>query len=416
MKHIKAYRRNSSAGTGNGTGGNGSFAPNCYVAGYEPLWSYVSGLSILVTPKQLPYIRFHLNGVLVDSSGGSTTLSAADGTNDRFDAIVINSSGTVTNITGTAAANPALPDVDPTTYKLVTYIRVTANATDLVDDDLNSFCPYKEDAGTAGGEWDFTTTQGGFVTLDDTNNPNNGTKAIRVAPSFSAGELATGVGSTAISRNDYDRLRFYTTTAGTSSTNAQRYLTISLKNGNSNVASITISNGNYGWDPNSSSYHAVVIPLDDFTWFGNKTEFDTIVFTASTWEHVAGQNIDIDDICFQGNLISADPDCCTPKVQTLYEETNTDWDASLGESAILTLTGDSTLQVPTNIQPGMTLVLKVIQDGTGGHTLSFATGYFISGSQTYPSANAANQVDIITFWIDDSLNIYLVATEAFAAV
>ena len=44
-------------------------------------------------------------------------------------------------------------------------------------------------------------------------------------------------------------------------------------------------------------------------------------------------------------------------------------------NAQVTLAGSRTLGLPTNGQPGTWRSIDVIQDGTGGHVLSFATGY-----------------------------------------
>ena len=50
-----------------------------------------------------------------------------------------------------------------------------------------------------------------------------------------------------------------------------------------------------------------------------------------------------------------------------------DWSAFY--NAQVTITDDRTLGLPTNGQPGTWRSIDVIQDGTGGHVLSFASGY-----------------------------------------
>lgn len=57
-----------------------------------------------------------------------------------------------------------------------------------------------------------------------------------------------------------------------------------------------------------------------------------------------------------------------------------DWDLSTQQAAKLTLTGDAVLNNPTNKQPGLNCQLLVIQDGSGGHTLTLGTDYELLSS------------------------------------
>jgi len=71
----------------------------------------------------------------VDYAGGTTTLSAADPTNPRFDLIVVGTPGPLSHVTGTAAASPVFPT--PTGLVLAAiYVAagVTAiHSTDVID-------------------------------------------------------------------------------------------------------------------------------------------------------------------------------------------------------------------------------------------------------------------------------------------
>jgi len=70
---------------------------------------------------------------------------------------------------------------------------------------------------------------------------------------------------------------------------------------------------------------------------------------------------------------------------------------ALGNNFALTLAGNRTLEAPTNVTPGQTGHIYLVQDGTGSRTLSFATAYtFVSG--TAPTlSTAANAVDLLVY-------------------
>src|SRR3954469_5629038 len=89
--------------------------------------SSVSGLTFRVSAGQA-FIR----GVLYSFVQADITLGAADGTNPRFDLIVADTvTSTFHAIAGTAAANPALPDIDPLTQLVLSQVLVPAAATTI---------------------------------------------------------------------------------------------------------------------------------------------------------------------------------------------------------------------------------------------------------------------------------------------
>lgn len=86
--------------------------------------------------------------------------------------------------------------------------------------------------------------------------------------------------------------------------------------------------------------------------------------------------------------------------QTLTDQATIAWDISAGGNAKVTLGGDRTLGTPTNPRRGMTYVLEVTQDGTGGRTLAFPSSTYFdwgsSGAQTITST--ANKTSILTLY------------------
>lgn len=96
------------------------------------------------------------------------TMAVADPTNNRFDAVVVNESGTISVITGTASANPAFPTI-PETQLVIGYVLVEAGTTSpTVLQDLI----YDENTGTP-TEWTtstYTTGVGSTGTVDFNGN------------------------------------------------------------------------------------------------------------------------------------------------------------------------------------------------------------------------------------------------------
>lgn len=87
-----------------------------------------------------------------------------------------------------------------------------------------------------------------------------------------------------------------------------------------------------------------------------------------------------------------------PKMQTLTDAATVAWDAALGRFAKVTLAGNRTLGKPTNLQEGDTLMLTVIQDGTGSRTLSYHADYLFPDAGTAPTlSTAADSVDVLSF-------------------
>lgn len=97
----------------------------------------------------------------------------------------------------------------------------------------------------------------------------------------------------------------------------------------------------------------------------------------------------------------------TEKLQTLTVNAGViDWDLSLGNVAQVILTGNATLNVPTNMRAGGTYILIVKQDATGGWTLSYdTTVYKFADGTPFDVATNPNAVSILTF-ISDGTNMY----------
>jgi len=91
--------------------------------------------------------------------------------------------------------------------------------------------------------------------------------------------------------------------------------------------------------------------------------------------------------------------------QTLTDAATIAWDLALGALARVTLANNRTMGTPTNLGVDVFYALMVIQDGTGGRTLSFPSLFkFVGGTAPTLTTTLAKR-DIFTFWCDGT-NLY----------
>lgn len=99
-------------------------------------------------------------------------------------------------------------------------------------------------------------------------------------------------------------------------------------------------------------------------------------------------------------------------IVTLVDGATVDWDFDDGDLVQLTIAGNRTINAPTNIRTGVK-TLRIIQDGTGGRTLTWNAAYeWVSG--TAPVLNSgAGEETYISFFTDGTRVVGIGATEAF---
>jgi len=95
------------------------------------------------------------------------------------------------------------------------------------------------------------------------------------------------------------------------------------------------------------------------------------------------------------------------KVQTTNVASSLSPNMYLFNSFVLTLTGNINLTNPTTEVTGMSGVFIIIQDGTGGRTVSLGTDYETVGGAGLTLSTAPNAVDIIPFYVQSSGNVLL---------
>jgi len=98
-------------------------------------------------------------------------------------------------------------------------------------------------------------------------------------------------------------------------------------------------------------------------------------------------------------------------VASTFENTNATGNVTLdfseNQNFILTLTGNVTLANPTTEQVGQSGFIVLIQDGTGGHTLSLDADYETAGAAGVTLSTAANTTDVIPYIVIDTNRILL---------
>jgi hypothetical protein len=87
-------------------------------------------------------------------------------------------------------------------------------------------------------------------------------------------------------------------------------------------------------------------------------------------------------------------------IATLTDGALIAWNMLNGIHATITLTANHSMDNPTNMQAGAIVVLKVIQDGSGSHTLSYGTAFKWDNATPPVIAAGAGQVSVLTFLCD----------------
>lgn len=102
------------------------------------------------------------------------------------------------------------------------------------------------------------------------------------------------------------------------------------------------------------------------------------------------------------------------EIATLTDGATITPDFGANQNFTVTLGGNRTLANPTNIVAGQTGSIFVVQDATGGRTLSFGS-YFKFPAGTAPTlSSAANAVDRVDYIVRTTTEIHAVFTGAYA--
>ncbi len=233
---------------------------------------------------------FYLAGVRYEITGEVVTLSAADGSNPRFDVIVAETDGTAGVVTGTPAADPAVPEVNPDTQFALVEVLVGAGAS--APSDITDTVVYDEDDDWTSSESDSGTT----IDLASTDDPNNGTVHIEFAAVVD-GDYIELEDSSTHSPTEFESLVFAIKPT-VAETHNQNRVRIGLYSDTTRVGDwIDLRHGSYSYSgSDTSAYQNIIIPVADFNLAGD--QFDTVRFQVAT-KGSDTLSFNLDDIKFQ---------------------------------------------------------------------------------------------------------------------
>ena len=255
---------------------------------------YLSGLTYTVGG-----CTYSINGITYTSASTpqNITLATADPTNPRIDVIFLDSTLTVQKITGTPAATPQQPVVDPSTQLQLTFVLVPALATTPGNTTTTSI--YLENT-----EWTSATggTSSANVNVASTNNPYLGSKDTE----FGAGGTVTTTtyaqytkpASGTENLSNYNALVFYV--RNKAAWPKARSVTVQWFNGaNPLGVAVVVSNGSFGFNAttNTTGYQQVSIPASAFGIPG--VAVTTVRFTI-TGSGAALTGFYLDEVTLQG--------------------------------------------------------------------------------------------------------------------
>lgn len=273
-------------------GGGGEASQNSFlVSGGQVAWQ--SAYIFLVSAA-----TYYIGGVLYSSPQTTITLTAAAAL-DRIDTIAVDNTGTVLKVTGTAAATPSEPDIDPGTQLKLAIVSVPALS--VAPSGAANVLLYADNVGSP-TEWNWTAS-GASIVVGSTNNPRTGTKSIE-GTTVVAGVYAQGaIGSGTLNPNSYDTLNIYIRSKA--QWNNNRGLQVSLRTANV-LQGVTVNinrSGTFGYDSSvTASYQQVAIPTSAFAIPVGQT-----ITQVRIADFGGSIGFYLDDIVFQTNALTQTP-------------------------------------------------------------------------------------------------------------
>ncbi len=234
---------------GGGGEGEGTSVPNGLVTGGGVFYE-TGTLTFRVSAA-----TYYIGGTLFSSVEQTVVLTAADATNPRIDVLVLDTSGTLAKVTGTAAAAPSEPDIDPTTQLKLTFVLVPATETSLSG--ITNESIYLENT-----EWT-SSSSGSTWALASTNNPYAGTKCVEGTNVANAAYVQFDKGAPA-SLSAYHTLAIFIRSKA--AWNANRVLRAQwYAEGVAKGQAITIASGYWGFNSSiTTGYQLLAIPMAQF--------------------------------------------------------------------------------------------------------------------------------------------------------
>ena len=241
-----------------------------------------SGTGLVYDVTTLEYY-FNVNKITAPTQ---VTLDASDPVNNRLDAIVVDESGVISVITGTAASSPITPPI-PENQLLVQYILVEAGTTEPVI--------AKEDIYLENVEWTTSTyttgTATGSIDFDNAVSPKQGVKCISANADARLG--ARFVRTTSFDPYQYTMLSLWVRFTG-SNVATNKSLNVRFENGAGTLVANTINLFNFGLQRNLLNvWQLVVIPITSFGTLPTSVKGLKIIMTGGTVGQARQWDIDL---------------------------------------------------------------------------------------------------------------------------
>lgn len=128
----------------------------------------------------------------------------------------------------------------------------------------------------------------------------------------------------------------------------------------------------------------------------------TILKSANIGSSVQGYDADTMKSDVETDITGA----MTHTPSSLTDGANIDWNLDTQQNATVTLGGNRVMNAPSNAKAGRYVGLRVVQDGTGGRTLTFASAY--KGMTGITPVTTASAVNFYLFRCIDTTNLSLV--------
>jgi len=342
-----------------GTGSqNPGYQPNQTIAGCGV--EYLSALIFNIGACQ-----YTIAGVTYNSAATQKTLSAADSSNPRIDVIGVDTSGVVFVRTGTPAASPQQPTLDPATQLGLTFVYVAAGATTPTGPAITSI--YEENT-----EWTSAVTSN--FNAASTSNPYRGSKDIEATTAVLTNyvTLTKPAAGTELLTN-YNNLVFYirskaTWPVGTGAT-AARSLAVFWLSGSTQIGQqVILKSGQFGFDSSvTSAYQQISIPVSLFGTAGNSVTTLKIQVTGNGGSTTIG--FYIDGVSLQGGAGTYIP----PATLMNFKGT---WNASATYSIndVVSYNGDTFLALAVNTNTAVTTVATWQSLGSAVHSFTCTAG------------------------------------------
>lgn len=404
-------------------GAPGQSYGSALLSGGGAIWT--GTLSVTITAA-----TYAINGTVYSSAQTDLTFAAGNATNPRIDIIALNTSGAAVIVQGTAAVNPAEPQIDPLTQLKLYYVYIPALAAAL---SITNTLVYREDT-----EWT-TSVSGGTIVKNSTSNPFAGTKDVEATTAINGDWVEFDKGST------FDSTLANTLTMRLRSKAAwpnAKTLVWQFRNaaGVPQGFGVAVKTGIFGYDSSNLSYLGVSIPIGNFGIAGLTVQKLRATITGGG----AGIGFYLDDVIIQGGIAPAQPtpymrwmgpysnttqyvlndvtsyrnktyvsagttlgvfppnapwtDLAPDSIRAISDQATIVWDLSDSPAAAVTITANRTVGAPTNIMAGRSYALTVIQPPSGGPwTLTWNSVFKWPGGTPPVLSTAANAIDVVTF-------------------